>query len=108
MKSKPSRRDLFSAASAMLAGSVAAQNGEAATTVRFGVRGPLPKTGLRERAMLVKEAGFDGIELGPEWLDRPVESIQKDLEGTGAAVSAIVGSIGLLDTDPAKRAQAVE
>jgi sugar phosphate isomerase/epimerase len=88
----------------MLAGGIA----RAAGGVRFGVRGPLPDVGLRERASLVKEIGFDGIELGPEWLDRPVDAIQKDIEGTGAAVSAIVGSIGLLDTDPAKRAQAVE
>jgi sugar phosphate isomerase/epimerase len=92
------RRDLLNAAMGMLVGG----------GVKFGVRGPLPKTGLRERASLVKEIGFDGIELGAEWLDRPVEAIQKDIEGTGAAVSAIVGSIGLLDTDPAKRAQAIE
>ena len=70
--------------------------------VRFGVRSPLPDTGLRERAMLVKRVGYDGIELGPEWLDQPAEAIQKELEGTGVAVSAIVGSIQLLNTDAQK------
>jgi sugar phosphate isomerase/epimerase len=104
MELKPSRRDLLNVAGAVLAGGIA----KAAGGVRFGVRGPLPKTGLRERASLVKEIGFDGIELGAEWLDRPVDAIQKDLDGTGTPVSAIVGSIALLDTDPSKRAQAIE
>src|SRR5512141_2984391 len=104
---QPSRRDLLNAAGAILAGGASSALAQAGRGVRFGVRGPLPDVGLRERALLVREIGFDGIELGPEWLDRPVEAIQKDLDGTGAAVSAIVGSIGLLDTDPAKRAQAV-
>ncbi|HVT94099.1 MAG TPA: sugar phosphate isomerase/epimerase family protein [Bryobacteraceae bacterium] len=76
-------------------------------TVRFGVRSPLPETGLRERAKLVASLGFDGIELGHEWVNQPLPEIQKMLDGTGVAVSAIVGSIGLLDTDPAKRAEAV-
>ena len=77
--------------------------------VRFGVRTPLPKElTLRERAQLVKKLGYDGIELGPEWLNQPVESIQEQLAGIEIAVSAIVGSIKLLDTDPQVRAQAVE
>ena len=77
--------------------------------VRFGVRSPLPKEmTLRERAQLVKRLGYDGIELGSEWLDQPVESIQEQLVGVGIAVSAIVGSIKLLDTDPKARAQGVE
>jgi len=77
--------------------------------VRFGVRSPLPDNlTLRERAQLVKRLGYDGIELGAEWLDQPVESIQEQLAGIGIAVSAIVGSIKLLDTDPQVRAQAVE
>ncbi len=63
---------------------------------------------LRQRAQLVKRLGYDGIELGDEWLDQPVESIQEQLAGTGVAVSAIVGSAKLLDTDPQVRAQAVE
>ncbi len=76
--------------------------------VRFGVRSPFPKVSLRERAQLVHKLGYDGIELGQEWLNQPVEAIQEQLAGTGAAVSAIVGSIELLNTDPAKRAQGVE
>lgn len=85
----------------------AALPGTQSGAVRFGVRTPLPQTGLRERAELVRSLGYDGIELGPEWLNQPVEELQRALDGTGAAVSAIVGSLGLLDTDRAKRSQAV-
>ena len=46
--------------------------------------------------------------MGPEFLDRSVDSILSDLKGTGIVVSAIVGSIKLLDPDPAVRAKAVE
>jgi sugar phosphate isomerase/epimerase len=63
---------------------------------------------LRERALLVGRLGYDGIELGQEWLNQPLEAIQEQLAGTGVAVSAIVGSIQLLDTDPQKRAEGVE
>ena len=76
--------------------------------VRFGVRTPLPKVSLRERAMLVGRLGYDGIELGPEWLNQPVEAIEEQIVGAGVAVSAIVGSIQLLDTDPQTRAEGVE
>jgi len=77
--------------------------------VRFGVRTPLPREmTLRERAQLVKKLGYDGIELGGEWLDQPVERIQEQLAGVGIAVSAITGSIKLIDIDPQARAQAVE
>jgi sugar phosphate isomerase/epimerase len=90
---------------AALAGGAAPSGGN----VRFGVRTPLPEgLTLRERAQLVKRLGYDGIELGSEWLDQPVESIQEQLAGIGIAVSAIVGSIKLLDTDPQVRAQGVE
>ncbi len=102
-----SRRSLLMAGSAALA----ARGGSGQTAgrgVRFGVRTPFPKESLRERAMLVHRLGYDGIELGQEWLDQPLESIQEQIGGTGVAVSAIVGSIGLLDTDPQKRAAAVE
>ncbi len=78
------------------------------SAVRFGVRSPLPDVSLRERALLLKRLGFDGIELGREWLDKPVEAIQQDLDGTGVAVSAIVGSIQLLNLDVRERAKAVE
>jgi len=78
-------------------------------TVRFGVRSPLPKEmTLRERAQLVKRLGYDGIELGNEWSEKPVEFLHDQLAGIGIAVSAVVGSIKLLDTDPLVRAQAVE
>jgi sugar phosphate isomerase/epimerase len=77
--------------------------------VRFGVRTPLPENlTLRERAQLVKRLGYDGIELGNEWSDKPLEFLQDQLDGTGAAVSAVVGSIKLLDPDPLVRAHAVE
>ncbi len=77
--------------------------------VRFGVRTPFPQgMTLRERAMLVTQLGYDGIELGPEWLNQPLDAIQTEIDGTGAAVSAIVGSLQLLKPDPQKRAEAVE
>ncbi len=82
--------------------------GSGERTVHFGVRSPLPKTSLREQALLLKNLGYDGIELGDEWRDQPVELIQAQLKGTGIAVSAVIGSIKLLDTDPKVRAQAVE
>jgi len=92
---------------ALVAGVGQAKSG--ADHVRFGVRTPLPdELTLRQRAQLVKRLGYDGIELGAEWLDQPVEAIQEQLAGIGIAVSAIVGSIRLLDTDPKIRAQGVE
>ena len=76
--------------------------------VRFGVRGPFDQKTIRERALLLQKLGFDGIELGHEFLDQSVEEILEQVKGTGIAISAIVGSIKLLDLDPAVRAQAVE
>ncbi|HYW47683.1 MAG TPA: sugar phosphate isomerase/epimerase family protein [Bryobacteraceae bacterium] len=103
------RRNLLEVAGAALATSFAPHLVSAAAGgVRFGVRSPLPNTSLRERAMLVKQTGFDGIELGNEWSDKPLEFLQKELDGTGVAVSAIVGSIQLLEVDAQKRAQAIE
>jgi sugar phosphate isomerase/epimerase len=93
---------------AALAGSAMQQASVPARPIRFGVRSPLPNVGLRDRALLVKRLGFDGIELGPEWVTKPLEVLQQELEGTGVAVSAIVGSIDLLNTNAEKRAQAVE
>lgn len=108
MKTEPiSRRGLLIAGGAALAARKSSPQSKP-RAVRFGVRSPLPKVDLRERAMLVHRLGYDGIELGQEWLDQPVESIREQLAGTGVAVSAIVGSIQLLDTDPRKRAEAVE
>lgn len=76
--------------------------------VRFGVRGPFKTNDLRKRALLLQRLGYDGIELGREFLNRSADSILSELKGTGIVVSAIVGSIQLLDPDPAARAKAVE
>jgi sugar phosphate isomerase/epimerase len=108
-----SRREFLAGCGAAVAGATRAAGARQAPpqagNVRFGVRTPLPENmTLRQRAQLVKRLGYDGIELGSEWLDQPVESIQEQLAGIGIAVSAIVGSIKLLDTDPQLRAQAVE
>jgi D-psicose/D-tagatose/L-ribulose 3-epimerase len=103
------RRDLLHVAGAALATNLFPHPASAAAGgIRFGVRSPLPDTSLRERAMLVKQIGFDGIELGNEWSDKPLELLQKELDGTAVAVSAIVGSIQLLHIDPQRRAKAVE
>jgi hypothetical protein len=61
--------------------------------VRFGVRGPFKTNDLRKRALLLQRLGYDGIELGREFLDRSVDSILSELKGTRIVVSAIVGSI---------------
>ena len=58
--------------------------------------------------MLVKKIGFDGIEIGNEWANKPLDVLQKELDGVDVAVSAIVGSIQLLNVDAQKRAEAVE
>jgi len=63
---------------------------------------------LREKAEALQRAGFEGIELGPEWLDRPAEQILADLDGTGIVVTAIVGSIQLLHPDRAVREAGVQ
>jgi len=96
-------------AGAVLAGNVTFGGPEGKSPgVRFGVRTPFQEKNLRQRALLLQRLGYDGIELGPEWLDRSTESILADLKGTGIVVSAIVGSIKLLDPDSQARAQAVE
>ncbi len=103
------RRNLILGCGAAVAASALTRSASAAPRgVRFGVRTPLPNEGLRERAQLVKRLGYDGIELGPEWLKQPVEEIQKQIDGIDIAVSAIVGSIGLLNMDLEKRAEAIE
>jgi len=110
--SESSRREFFASCGAVLAGAVlfpqAAPAESAKPGVRFGVRSPLPDGTLRERALLVKRLGYDGIELGNEWSDHPLEALQEQLAGVEIAVSAMVGSIQLLDPDPQVRAQAVE
>lgn len=57
---------------------------------------------------MLRRLGFDGIELGNEWTKQPAVEIQAQLEGTGIAVSALVGSIELLNTDPQKRQAGVD
>jgi sugar phosphate isomerase/epimerase len=74
---------------------------------RFGVRSPFPDNDLRRRAMLARALGYDGIELGPEFLNRSADDIEDALAGTGITVSAIVGSLSLLDPDPAARSRAL-
>lgn len=100
-----SRRTLLTALAAV---PLLGKSGAGGGGVRFGVRSPFAKAGLRERAKLVKDLGYDGIELGPEWLDQPVDSLRQTLDGTGVAVSAIVGSLQLLNPDPKLRAEAIE
>ncbi|HXJ94749.1 MAG TPA: sugar phosphate isomerase/epimerase family protein [Terriglobia bacterium] len=107
-----SRRAFLTHSGAALAG--AALSGSTARAqsskqrVRFGVRSPLPDVGLRERALLVKRLGYDGIELGNEWSDHTLDALREQLDGIDIAVSAMVGSIKLLDTDRQVRAEAVE
>ncbi len=100
-----SRRTLLASLAAL---PLLGESGDGGGGVRFGVRSPFAKTALRERAQLVKNLGYDGIELGPEWLDQPIDSLRKALDGTGVAVSAIVGSLQLLNPDPKLRAEAIE
>ena len=76
--------------------------------VRLAVRGPLPDRDLRGRAELLSRLGYQGIELGSEYLEQTADQILGQLSGTGVAVSAIVGSIKLLDPDPEIRAAAIE
>lgn len=106
------RREFLAGCGTALAGAALARGEGRAIPhkrgVRFGVRAPLPDTALRERALLVKKLGFDGIELGQEWLNQSVESIQEQLSGIELAVSAIVHSIKLIEPHPQVCEQAVE
>jgi hypothetical protein len=101
-----SRRRFLAATGAALVAPVRARATD--KSPRFGVRAPFPTNDLAERAGLVRALGYDGIELGPEYLDRSADEIRAALAGTGIAVSAVVGSLKLLDPDPDTRAQAVE
>ncbi len=76
--------------------------------VQLAVRGPFPETDLRARAELLSRLGYQGIELGPEYLNQSADQILRQLNGTGISVSAIVGSIKLVDPDPDTRAAAIE
>lgn len=76
--------------------------------VRLAVRGPFPEKDLRARAELLSRLGYQGIELGSEYLGQSADQIRQQLGDTGISVSAIVGSIKLLDPDPEIRAAAIE
>ena len=113
----PRRQFLGTAVAGLAGAALAAMSGSGATaqprhatspSVRFGVRTPFSQKTIRERALLLQKLGFQGLELGDEFLDQSVDSILAQIEGTGIVISAIVGSIKLLETDPAVRAQAVE
>lgn len=107
-----SRRAVLASCGAALAGAVLAPSPMKSDStpggVRFGVRSPLPDASLHERALLVKRLGYDGIELGNEWSDHTLGALKEQLAGIDIAVSAMVGSIKLLDTDPQARAQAIQ
>jgi len=102
------RRTFLSSAGLLLAGCAAGVSSARPGRVRFGVRTPFPTKDLAERAELLKRLGYDGIELGPEFLSVPVASIRERLASTGIAVGAIVGSIQLLAPDPEKRRAGIE
>ena len=74
----------------------------------MAVRGPFPSRDLGERAALLFRLGFQGIELGPEYLGMGVDGIRSRLRDSGIRVSAIVGSLKLLDPDPEVRAEGVK
>jgi len=76
--------------------------------IQLAVRGPFPDDDLRARAELLSRLGYEGIELGSEYLSQTADQILRQLSGTGVSVSAIVGSIKLLDPDPVIRAAAIE
>ena len=76
--------------------------------MNLGVRGTIPGASLRSKAEVLQRTGFDGIELGPEYLNQPAEEILRQLEGTGIAVTAIVGSIQLLNSDKKERQAAIK
>jgi sugar phosphate isomerase/epimerase len=100
------RRTFLGAAASLAAGCAAGVRGPG--RVRFGARTPFATRDLRERAELLERLGYDGIELGPEFLGVPAESIRDRLAGTKIAVSAIVGSIKLLAPAPEERRAGIE
>jgi sugar phosphate isomerase/epimerase len=105
----PRRRFLSHALAACTLSSLAATSRAARRSqgVRLAVRGPFPQRDLRARAELLSRLGYQGIELGPEYLDQTADEIRQQLGGTGICVSAIVGSIKLLDPSPEIRASAI-
>lgn len=104
---KATRRALLASGVTMTA-CAALPRRPAAPAVRFAVRTPFATKDLRERAELLARLGYDGIELGHEFLDRSAESLLGDLRGTGIRVSAIVGSIKLLAPDVETRRAGIQ
>lgn len=100
------RRSFLAAAGTLVAAQGLA--GRETPRVRFGVRAPFATDDLSARVKLVESLGYDGIELGPEFLDRSAVDIQSALAGSHLQVSAIVGSLKLLDPDPEVRRKAIE
>lgn len=76
--------------------------------MKLGVRGPTQGATLRERALFAHRAGFDGLELGPEHLNVTVDQILAQLDGTDITISAIVGSLELLNPDIDARRRAIQ
>jgi sugar phosphate isomerase/epimerase len=99
-----SRRAFLGSAALALASCATGRVGSAG--VRFGVRTHFPVKDLPARVELVRRLGYDGIELGPEFLGGTVESIRSQLDGL--PVSAIVGSIKLLAPKPEERQAGIE
>lgn len=74
--------------------------------MNLGLRTPIPGANLRERVHFARRAGFDGIELGPEYSDIPTETLAREV--SPLRVTAIIGSVRLLDPDPDARREAVQ
>jgi sugar phosphate isomerase/epimerase len=99
-----SRRTFLGASTLALAACATSKGG--APAVRFGVRTPTAARDLGNRAAVLRTLGYDGIELGPELLNEPVEAIREKVGDF--PVSAIVGSLKLLSPVPAEREAAIE
>jgi sugar phosphate isomerase/epimerase len=76
--------------------------------MKLGVRTPLQGNTLRERAKLIHQVGFDGIELGPEELKTTTDEILTQIKGTNITISAIVGSSDILNPDRNIRKRSIE
>lgn len=88
---------------------IGSRAGDRPAMPRFAVRSPLVGQTLRDRALLLQEAGYQGIELGGgEWFAPPADEILKALEGTGVSVSAVSALQKLLDPDLAQRRAAIQ
>jgi len=73
--------------------------------MNLGLRTPIPGANLRERVHFARRAGFEGIELGPEYSDLPTATLAREV--SPLRVSAVVGSGRLLDPDPPVRRDAL-